>query len=232
MYTLVQGHPWERLLMLKDKRTRRSRRIASAYSTMRLQNSNETFAMVTSVSKEGGVEVSIPYHDTLHITPGVWDFDVVGDFRGQNEKIAQGTITVEALSTIAPLEGGGHMVTIKYDQHTDYRRVFTWQDTEGVTIEVSDARLQAKDTAGVVVMDLGFYATPPDEPAIGLLDPDKRGYLSPIVGASLELHISEQSVLPAGAYTYDLLTQAAAGDWARLAQGTLTVDAGTTDPLS
>lgn len=230
-YTLVQGEPWQRLIMVKDKRTRRARKLGSARSIMRLQGTSDTHELDVTISYEGGAMLCITYNQSLDLTPGVWDFDVVGDYRGQNEKISQGTITVEALSTITPLEGGP-MITINYDQYTDYRKVFTWQDTDGQTIEVSDARLQAKDTQDAIVLDLAFAATPPDETAIGLLDPDKRGYLSPIVGSSLELHISEQAVIPAGTYTFDLLAQEAGGDWGRLSEGTLNVDAGVTDPTS
>ena len=122
------------------------------------------------------------------------------------------------------------MITINYKQFTDYRKVFTWLDTDGATLEVSDAILQAKDDQDAVVLELAFAATPPDEAAIALLDPEKRGYLSPIVGSSLELHISDQAVIAAGTYTYDLLAQEVGGDWGRLAEGSLIVDEGITIP--
>jgi len=123
------------------------------------------------------------------------------------------------------------VLSLNYQQYTDFRKVFTWLDTDGVSvIGLADGRMQAKDSNDAVVMDIGFFATPPDEAAIGALDPEKRGYLSPIEGASLELHISDQAVVPAGNYTYDILVQEAGGDWGILAEGTLIVEAGTTSP--
>ena len=215
--------------MVKDRRTRRTRKVTSARATMQLQGTTTQYSIPTEISWEGGVSLKLSYYDSLVLTAGAWDFDVVADFRGYDEPVARGTIEVTGLAPITSLESGTDM-HIYYYTDTDYRKAFTWQDTDGTTLEVIDARLQAKDDQNAVVLDLKYFATPPNESAIALLPGLERGYLSPLAGASLEMHISDQNTIAAGDYTFDLLAQEAGGDWGRLAEGTLTVQAVITDP--
>lgn len=228
-YSLEPGHQWERLIMVKDSRTRRTRKVKSCRATMQLQGTTTQYSIPTDIGYEGGVSLKLSYYDSLALTPGTWDFDVVANFRGYDEPVARGTIEVSALAPITSLESGTDM-HIYYYTDTDYRKAFTWQDTDGTTLGVIDARMQAKDDQNNVVLDLKYFATPPNEGAIALLPGIERGYLSPLEGASLEMHISDQNSIAAGEYTFDLLAQEEGGDWGRLAEGTLTVQAVITDP--
>jgi hypothetical protein len=171
----------------------------------------------------------------LELTGGTWDFDIVGNFRGVEEPLVSGTVEVNSLlATITPLEGGPSMY-ITYDQFTDYRKVFTWFDDDGTTVlDVTDARLQAKDSGNTLVLDLKWFATAPDEPTIAGLPALERGYLSPTAAdtTSLEMHISNQNTIAAGIYTFDLLAKEEGGDWEKLGSGTLEVLASITDPNS
>lgn len=104
-------------------------------------------------------------------------------------------------------------MTIKLRAATDFNRVYTFVNADGATLEISDASFSAWDSSDNVVLSLPFSETPPDEAAIALLDPDKRGYLSPIVGASLELHVSDMAVIPVGTYSYELMVSQTDADY-------------------
>lgn len=213
--------------MVKDRRTRRPRKVASAWALMELVDSNpkETYEIPIDVSYEGGALMSIPYTDTLELTPGTWNFDLVVDYRGYNEPVVKGTIEILPLDNITPLEGG-HDMLILHHEGTDFRQRYTWKDALGDLLVVDNARLMAVDDQAATVLDLKFYADglAPDEAAIALLPDIERGYLTPQTGISLELHISELNGIVPGDYTFDLkVREAATGDWSVLSYGTLRV---------
>jgi hypothetical protein len=80
-------------------------------------------------------------------------------------------------------------------------------------------------------IDLRWYPTTPTEATITTLTPaNKRGYLAPVTGATLELHISDKNTVPAGSYAFDLFVQDSAGDWDCLSSGTLIVEAAISEP--
>jgi hypothetical protein len=189
-----------------------------------------TIPIDATVSFEGGITLCVPAEDTYSLAPGTYEFDVVADPYGVPKTVSQGTIEVEYVDRITPIEGNGPMI-INYWTDTDYRRAVTWMDQYGAIIEVSDARLQARDGTNAVVLDLGFFELPPSEASIGSYAPEKRGYLSPLAGATLEIHISNQAVVTPGEFKFDLLGQdAATGDWTRVAEGVLVVSDTATSP--
>ena len=74
-------------------------------------------------------------------------------------------------------------------------------------------------------VDLRWYASTPSEATIINLYPtNKRGYLAPAAGATLEMHISNTNEVAAGSYKYDLFVQDTAGDWDCIVSGTLVVE--------
>jgi hypothetical protein len=233
-YTLEPGRPWERLLVIKDRRSHRLRHATTSSSVMRLRGGTDSFTLDTSISYEGGVTLFISYEDSLDLTPGIWDFDVVGNFRGHNEKLAEGTIEVLTETYITPLAGGYNMFITHYEG-TDFRQRYTWNDADGGMLVVANARLMAVDAQAATVLDLKFFAegSAPDEAAIGILPDIERGYLSPQTGISLELHISELNGIAPGDYTFDLKVQEeATGDWSVLSFGTIRVEGTITDQLA
>ena len=92
--------------------------------------------------------------------------------------------------------------------------------------------MQAKDSAGTTVLDIRWYATVPSEATVIALTPaNKRGYLAPSTGATLELHISNKNDIATGSYTYDIFVQDTSGDWDQLVKGTFVVETATsTEP--
>ena len=122
---------------------------------------------------------------------------------------------------------------LRYTQRTDFRRVFTWRDEEGDVLTIQSAFMQAKDTNGTTILDLRWYNPKPNEATVIALSPaNKRGYLAPSAGATLELHISNKNDIASGSYSYDIFVQDSAGDWDQLAKGIFVVEPATsTEPV-
>jgi hypothetical protein len=119
---------------------------------------------------------------------------------------------------------------IRFKQRVDFRRTFTWKDADGDVLTVQNAYMQAKDTAGTTVLDLRWYSSTPSEATVIALPVERRGYLAPIAGSTLEMHISDKNTIAAGSYNFDLFVQDSAGDWDCLASGTVVVEASISAP--
>lgn len=222
-YTLVRGLPWERLIIVKDKRTHRLQRPTDARAYVRT-GSITVAELTTTLTSENGIALSLTAEETQDLPLGDLFYDVLATINGVQQPVSQGTISVAALNNITPLEDSDAM-EIRYKQYTDYRRTFTWKDADGVVIAVQSAFMQAKTTTGTTVVDLRWYATKPSEATvIGLTPASKRGYLAPATGATLELHISNTNNVASGVYSYDIFVQDSAGDWDCLTSGTLIVE--------
>jgi hypothetical protein len=222
-YTLVRGLPWERLIIVKDKRTHRLQRPTDARSYVRTVTITVA-ELTTTLTSENGIALSLTAEETQDLPLGDLFYDVLATINGVQQPVSQGTISVVALNNITPLEDSDAM-EIRYKQYTDYRRTFTWKDADGVVIAIQSAFMQAKTATGTTVVDLRWYATTPSESTVIALTPaSKRGYLAPATGATLELHISNTNNVASGSYSYDIFVQDSAGDWDCLTSGTLVVE--------
>lgn len=222
-YTLVRGLPWERLIIVKDKRTHRLQRPTDARAYVRT-GSITVAELTTTLTSENGIALSLTAEETQDLPLGDLFYDVLATINGVQQPVSQGTISVAALNNITPLEDS-YAMEIRYKQYTDYRRTFTWKDADGVVIAVQSAFMQAKTTTGTTVIDLRWYATTPSEATVIAITPaSKRGYLAPATGATLELHISNTNNVASGVYSYDIFVQDSAGDWDCLTSGTLIVE--------
>lgn len=228
-YTLVRGLPWERLLIVKDKYTHRLMTPTDARSY--IKTGDLTVAEIsTTITTEKGISLSLTSEETQDLPLGDLQYDVIATVNGIQQPIAKGTISVSALNTVTPLEDTNAM-EIRYKQRTDYRRTFTWKDTNGDVLAIQSAFMQAKDSVGTTVVDLRWYPTTPSEATVIALTPaSKRGYLAPTAGATLEMHISNTNNVPAGSYQYDLFVQDSFGDWDCIVSGTLVVEAAISAP--
>jgi hypothetical protein len=225
---MVRGLPWERLIIIKDRRTHRlqSPTDARAY----VKTGNLTVAELTAtITTEKGINLSLTSEETQDLPLGDLEYDVIATLDGVQQPVARGTISVSALNTVTPLEDTNAM-EIRFKQYTDYRRTFTWKDANGGVLTIQSAFMQAKTSAGVTGIDLRWFSTKPTETEIGALPASRRGYLAPATGATLEMHISDKNTVAAGSYSFDLFVQDSAGDWDCLASGTLIVEAAISAP--
>lgn len=227
-YTLTRGLPWERLIIVKDRWTHRLMYPSDARAY--IKTGDITVAEITcTITTQNGIKLSLTAEETQDLPLGELSYDVMATVGGYQQPVAKGTIDVSALDTITPLEDALAM-EIRYKQYTDYRRNFTWKDDNGVLIAVQSAFMQAKNSSGTTVIDLRWYATTPPESTVIGLPTNRRGYLAPATGATLEMHLSNALVVAPGAYNYDLFVQDSAGDWDCLVSGNLVVEAAVSAP--
>lgn len=228
-YTLVRGLPWERLIIVKDRNTHRVLKPTDASSYVKTGELSKV-ELTATVTSENGIKLTLTAEETQDLPLGDLQYDVLATINGIQRPVSKGTITVTALDNITPLEDTDAM-EIRYKQYTDYRRTFTWKDSNGDVLAVQSAFMQAKTPSGTTVVDLRWFNPAPSEPTIITLSPaSKRGYLAPSAGATLELHISNTNNVPAGSYPYDLFVQDSAGDWDCIVSGTLVVEAAISAP--
>ncbi len=227
-YSLTRGLPWERLIIVKDRRTHRV--VKPTDSSSYIKTGTLTKAEVTTeVTKENGIQLSLTAEETQDLPLGDLSYDVLATINGIQRLVSKGTISVSALDNITPMEDTEAM-EIRYKQHTDYRRTFTWKDADGDVLTIQSAFMQAKNGSGTTMVDLRWFSSVPSEATIAALPASRRGYLAPATGATLELHISDTNTVAAGSYSFDLFVQDSAGDWDCLASGTLVVEASISAP--
>lgn len=232
-YHATKGLPWERLIIVKDKDTRRIIKAIDAWGVVKTSNIGR-IELTTFINPEGGIVVSLNEEETKDLPAGPLDFDVVAILPNRpltpggpttvTRPVAKGTIIVSDVGTITPLEEIDYM-ELRLGQGEDYYRSFKWYDDDGDLATIINAYMQAADTNGNKVIDLRWFASVPDETTIAALPAPRRGYVSQNAENSLVLHISNTNPVPAGEYQFDIFVQDTAGDWSRLTKGVLFVEA-------
>ena len=236
-YDIIRGLPWERLVIIKDRRSHRV--VTPSTARAYIQTSTTSVLEVTTeITGENGVQLSLTAAQTKDLPTGELAYDVFATCKlygaDVEKQVSKGLVNVSTTDRITP-EEDSKALELRYYQKTDFRRTFTWQDSDGDVQTVSDAYMQAKNASGTVVVDLRWYATIPAEATIIALSPaNKRGYLAPSAtsGATLDMHISDANDVAAGTYTFDLFVKDSVGDWDVLAAGSLVVEASVSAPPS
>jgi len=227
-YSITRGLPWERLIIVKDRRTHKQVKPTEARSFIQTTGLSKKEINV-DLTSENGIMLSLSAEETQDLPLGELEYDVLATINDIQRPVARGTIVVSALDNITPWEDSQAM-EIRFKQRVDYRRTFTWKDADGDILTVQNAYMQAKDTSGTTVLDLRWYSSVPSESTIVALDGNRRGYLAPASGATLEMHVSDKNTVPAGSYNFDLFVQDSVGDWDCLSSGTVIVEAAISSP--
>lgn len=228
-YTLTRGLPWERLIIVKNKYSHAVLKPSEARAYIQTGTTSKT-EITASITKENGISLSLTAEETQDLPLGALSYDILATINGVQRPVAGGTITVNALDSITPMETTQSM-ELRYKQRTDFRRTFTWKDAQGDIVSVQSAYMQAKDSLGATVLDLRWFSSVPTEATIVALPADQRGYLAPATGATLELHISNANTVAAGTYTYDLFVQnSVSGDWDVMVSGNIVVEPSISSP--
>jgi len=229
-FDVVRGLPWKRLLMVKNRRTRRVEKPKNPKAMIR--TSALTKASISCyINSEQGIMLTLSPAETYDLPVGEYPYDVVATVNSVSQVVAKGTLSVTDLGNITPLEDVQEM-EIRFNQRTDVRNVYTWRDGAGDVLTVQDAFMQAKDANGDVVLDLRWYDPAPSEQDILLLPEEQRGYLAPSTGATLELHVSDSNPIPAGTFRFDLFVQDSNGDWDILVKGAVVVEESVSERLT
>lgn len=221
-YTITRGLPWERQISVKSRQTRWRLKVSDPNAYIQVDD-NHKKEIYATIMGNNNILLSLNADETLDLPEGYLSYDVWAIVNSVYQPVAKGRLHVSTYASITPLEDDDAM-ELRYTQRTDYRRVFSWKDEDGDVLAVQNAYMQAKNSAGTVVLDIRWYASPPSESTIAALPANRRGYIAPSSGATLELHVSNLNTIAAGSYTYDLFVQDSAGDWDQLVKGTFVVE--------
>lgn len=188
--------------------------------------------ITTTVTGEPAIQLTLTAEQTKELPVGELAYDVFAVCSNNDKQVSKGLVNVVAIDRVTPEEDSKAM-ELRYYQNTDFRRTFTWKDSDSNLQTVSDAYMQAKDSAGATVLDIRWYATAPDEATIAAItDGTQRGYLttSTDVTATIDLHISDLNTVVSGSHSFDLFVKDSVGDWDLLAKGTLVVESSVSSP--
>lgn len=241
-YTAQQGIPWDRLIMVRDRRTHRIIKPVDAWANIKTSEISIKEVQCT-ITAEGGILLSLSEGDTADLPTGDLEFDVVATHyknvpytygsitaygsAGTGELItrpvARGVIRVEALNNITPLEEADYM-ELRFNQYEDFYRTFTWKDADGDIISIRNAYMQAKDSSGTVVLDIRWADLALTEVEIEALPDIRKGYFTSNDDGSITLHVSNINPVPVGVHRYDLFVQDSNDDWTVLVKGTVVVE--------
>lgn len=233
-YHITKGLPWERLVIVKDRRTHRVLMPTDAWATIKTSN-NTKKTVPLYITSEGGIMLYLSAEETRELPEGELPYDVVavltqrsalagGGWTSVTTPVATGTVLVSSVDLASSLGDSTYMeLTLK--KGADFRLTLSWLGSDGAVLSITDAYMQAKNSTGTVVVDLRWFATTPSETTILSQTGPRRGYLAPFTGESLEMHISDMNTVTAGTYPYDIFVKGSVNDdWVFLAGGNLIVE--------
>lgn len=107
-YTVDRGEPWERLIIPKDRRTRRKRVPVEASASVKIGDT--IYILPVEITSEGGLLLTMTANNTEWLPNGEYDWDLVA------------TVSRSALLTSTPLAETvvvhGKLVVSTYDNLT------------------------------------------------------------------------------------------------------------------
>lgn len=123
-YTIDRGETWERLVIIKDRRTRRKRVPVEAMASLRIVSGPKLGAWVipTTITSEGGVSLDLTSGNTEWLDVGVYLWDMVVTISRSalltstplvETQVVRGTLTVISYDNITPMDSDGNMVPLE-----------------------------------------------------------------------------------------------------------------------
>lgn len=115
-YNVQQGELWERLVIIKDRRTRRKRVPTEAAATVRIALGGVTdgdYVIPVEITSEGGVLMQILPVSTKWLPVGTHNWDMVCTVSRaalltstptEEKVVVKGTLTVTAMGNITPMD--------------------------------------------------------------------------------------------------------------------------------
>jgi hypothetical protein len=114
-YHVWRGEVWERLLILKDKRTRRKRVPTEAAATIKVDGAN--YVIPVEITSEGGILLTLTPNNTEWLEVGEYDWDCVATVSRSalltssplsETVVVYGTITVMNYDNLTPMDSDGN----------------------------------------------------------------------------------------------------------------------------
>lgn len=113
-YTIDRGEVWERLVVLKDKRTHRKRVPTEVAASVKIGDTK--YVIPTEVTAEGAVLLSLTANNTEWFTVGEYNWDMVATVSRSamltstplaETLVVSGTLTVQNYDNITPMDSDG-----------------------------------------------------------------------------------------------------------------------------
>lgn len=117
-FTIDRGEVWERLIMIKDRRTHRRRVPTEAAASLRIVVGDDAgdYILPCDITSEGGVMLSLSPGNTEWLVPGTYPWDMVvtvsrtptwTETTEEQTVVVRGTLTVNEYVNITPLDSDG-----------------------------------------------------------------------------------------------------------------------------
>lgn len=103
-YTMTRGFLWDRLVIIKNRRTHRVFKPTDSRCTVDIDGTD--VVIPTEITKEGGIYLKVLPEDTYDFPVGVYKFDILCPVRDYWLQVAKGTLTVEDPELITDLVDG------------------------------------------------------------------------------------------------------------------------------
>lgn len=234
-WTAEQGQSFHKLVVPRDRRTRRILKPRDAAGAVRTDAYGGLMPFTCVITSEGSIAIELTGEQLRDLAPGDYAYDIVATIpisfpysEYETRKIAAGTLTVQAYTTITYGDEDVTTMELRFTKGEDFERPIVWE-VDGVVQTVTGAYLQA-DSNGTAVVDLRWYATEPNDAAIIALPGAQKGFIVPgATGQTLVLRVDHRNTVPAGTYPFDLFVKDSVGDWVRLAKGSMIVQPATSE---
>lgn len=119
-YTIERGEVWERLIILKDRRTRRKRVPVAAAATIKIGST--LYQIPCEITSEGGIMLSMTPSNTEWLADGEYDWDLVATVSRSalltstplmQTVAVYGKLTVSTYDNLTPLDSDGVAVALE-----------------------------------------------------------------------------------------------------------------------
>ena len=113
-YRVSRGEPWERLLIPKDRRTRRKRVPVEASASVKIGST--IYIIPTEITSEGGILLTMTGNNTEWLEDGEYLWDVVATVSRSalltstplaETVVVHGTLTVSTYDNLTPMDSDG-----------------------------------------------------------------------------------------------------------------------------
>lgn len=119
-YTVTRGEVWERLIIVKDRRTRRKRVPVEAAASIKIGDT--AYQIPVTITSEGGILLSMTPANTEWLSDGTYSWDLVATISRSalltstplaETVIVYGTLTVSTYDNITPMDSDGVMTALE-----------------------------------------------------------------------------------------------------------------------
>lgn len=119
-YTIDRGEVWERLIVLKDKRTHRKRVPTEVAASVSIGDTK--YVIPTEVTSEGAVLLSLSANNTEWFSVGTYNWDMVATVSRSamltstplaETLVVSGTLTVQNYDNITPMDSDGNPTALE-----------------------------------------------------------------------------------------------------------------------